>query len=816
MSNLKSTLTAFRVRVLYKILFTFLLVIIIPLLVLSLTITNILQNSAKRETQRNLASGITYIQSLIENEKSELQINAQSIIDDIAKNKHIIQNLNESSFTVSHFLEMKFPGLTIPPENELKDILQFYIYRYPVEVSLRTFEEIEQTLSVRTDILTDVVKEMKNMGRLSDDISTSQLVDGLSVYIVDKSIMDVQSRQLSIGLSAEIVQNYNLDYLKIFRALPIVQMDKQSGRTQLHRASNDIVNRKELLKDGSTRNYYFEEYLRSESALYLQDDHEFLEFLNNCFLQPNKSSKILLTKDGLVVLVGHYLPVVGNTYVFVAGRMISSETFSLLKESVMQDYSILEKVEDPNSVKIQRKMTTLYDGYGNSMSGKFLVQNYDQVLRLFDTAASENLNYLDFFSTTFYNHLSNTYHYYAHPLYDFEVGALQPTSASEQSQNQMQKPYAVLEALILADMPQETRNLQIYLTVMTIISLVLILIASFFINRSIIDPIRKLLHGINTLTEKVKNEERFEHIHVKTKDEISELAAAFNNMADNLQQAHSDLKIYNVHLEEMVEERTKELNAINEELNAQAKQTERELRVAQNVQIATTPQQPEYNIIPEIQVGAALKPMAKVSGDYFDIFKINDDHYGIVVADVSGHGLPSALITAMAKVSFSNESARYVDTKLVCEAVNKNLTKSLADVGFYLTAFFIIVDVKNKRFQYTNAGHHKALLLRSGSNEMKELDSLGFFIGSIVEAEYDCNYQDYQSGDRIYIYTDGIVEARNDQGDFFEEERLNEFILQNRSMDVQDFCNLLMEEVKTFYGNASPNDDRTILVLDVS
>src|SRR5262249_20749372 len=149
-----------------------------------------------------------------------------------------------------------------------------------------------------------------------------------------------------------------------------------------------------------------------------------------------------------------------------------------------------------------------------------------------------------------------------------------------------------------------------------------------------------------------------------------------------------------------------------------------ELNVARHVQIALLP---EGNLDKnQVRIFARLYPMTEVSGDYFDIIQLEDNLYAALVLDVSGHGVPSALVTTMAKVAYINAAGPDKNTAMVSAQVNRSLQPTLVATGFYFTAFFALIDFNRMYFQYTNAGHNPALLLRENSDEVRLLDTDGF------------------------------------------------------------------------------------------
>ena len=277
-------------------------------------------------------------------------------------------------------------------------------------------------------------------------------------------------------------------------------------------------------------------------------------------------------------------------------------------------------------------------------------------------------------------------------------------------------------------------------------------------------------------------------------------------------------------LEEKVRQRTAQLNKANEdmkELNSKLEaaniEMKRELKVASQIQQAIVPK--ELPTQSDFDIGYFWVPMVEVSGDYYDFIDIGEGKYGILIVDVSGHGVPSGLVTTMAKIGFNNHSKPGVTTAEICDMVNREIYSILGDIGFYLTAFYGVFDTNTYELQYTNAGHEPSYWIKKGSNNVDDivlLESPGFFIGSFDGAEYGYNTVKLSPGDIVVFFTDGIPEARNPKGGFYEEERLKELIISNQNMKAQELADYLYDDVVKFAEGRAANDDRTTLIFSVT
>lgn len=198
----------------------------------------------------------------------------------------------------------------------------------------------------------------------------------------------------------------------------------------------------------------------------------------------------------------------------------------------------------------------------------------------------------------------------------------------------------------------------------------------------------------------------------------------------------------------------------------------RDLETARRIQLRLVPQGDQLPERPEIDTFGYYASMENVGGDLYDIMRIGRNAYGILMADVSGHGLPSALITALVKVAFRTKVRWGVSVVEVAEDVNQELYPILSDLDYYVTAFFGILNLEDGSFRYTNCGHHPGLLLQAGTASPREMDSRGRFLGAFDELAATEGSTVLAPGDSFFLFTDGIIESRNFLDEEFGQQRL--------------------------------------------
>ncbi len=262
-------------------------------------------------------------------------------------------------------------------------------------------------------------------------------------------------------------------------------------------------------------------------------------------------------------------------------------------------------------------------------------------------------------------------------------------------------------------------------------------------------------------------------------------------------------------------ERSKLLETGSEEdVSAFVKEIRRQIASAKEIQQSILPDKlPAWNCL---KFAARYIALDEIGGDYYDSFRIKNDRLGLIMADVSGHGVPASLITTMAKVAFATHGQRSTSTKQLLYNVNRDLTSLIAATGFYMTCFALNID-KDLKVTYTNAGHQKAILYRDGTDTFEYLDTDGLFLGvfeTAVDAYEEKEIQLYP-GDRIILYTDGIVEAMNKDKVQYGEERFEDMIRFSSALESDQVADLVIDDVKAFAGDVPLRDDVSILVLEV-
>ena len=258
------------------------------------------------------------------------------------------------------------------------------------------------------------------------------------------------------------------------------------------------------------------------------------------------------------------------------------------------------------------------------------------------------------------------------------------------------------------------------------------------------------------------------------------------------------------------ERHSRELSQAYETLQRRNDEFRHELAMARKVQTTFIPGAADFPQRPELDFAGYYEAMADVGGDLYDVIRIGKNAYGLIMADVSGHGVAAALVTALVKIAFRSRMHWGVATDQVCRAVNEELYDILGEGERYVTAFVAIVNLEDGSIEYTNAGHHPGLLLRDGA--VRQLDSKGNFLGIFEAPEYTAQREPLQAGDRIILFTDGIIESRNVEDRMFGTEGIVEALRQASNGSLEDSADHVLTELIQFMKDPYFEDDITILL----
>ena len=250
------------------------------------------------------------------------------------------------------------------------------------------------------------------------------------------------------------------------------------------------------------------------------------------------------------------------------------------------------------------------------------------------------------------------------------------------------------------------------------------------------------------------------------------------------------------------------------ELSEEGARIESELNIAKGIQKnilpSTFPIFPEYK---EFDIYASMKPAKEVGGDFYDMFLTDENHLAMVIADVSGKGVPAALIMMTARTLIKNTALNGYSADETYNKVNQMLCEGNTS-NHFVTSWFGILDIRNGKLEFVNAGHNPPLLYSKEKNTFEYLKTEPNLILAIMEnTEYQKHEIILKPGDKLFLYTDGVTEAQNENDELYGEERLQDYLNTHIEQDIENTIKGVKDSIDSFVQNAKQFDDITMLEL---
>jgi serine phosphatase RsbU (regulator of sigma subunit) len=254
------------------------------------------------------------------------------------------------------------------------------------------------------------------------------------------------------------------------------------------------------------------------------------------------------------------------------------------------------------------------------------------------------------------------------------------------------------------------------------------------------------------------------------------------------------------------------LAATKEELEIALQSINEEIEMARRVQKSFLPQ--DTCTVPGADICCLYSPSGRVGGDLYDIIPIDDHRTAILLLDVAGHGIPAALISAMAKLSFARHIRKGIEPREIFQRVNSELTNYMPPERF-VTSFLGIFDATSKEFIHARAANPPALLCHAQTCLCEFLSTTGTFIGMFPDVPFEQKTISLASGDKLIMYTDGLIECVNEKGDLFGRPRLETFVRGSMDLDADDTTAELLKAVRTHTAGLPQSDDITLAVMTI-
>ena len=352
-------------------------------------------------------------------------------------------------------------------------------------------------------------------------------------------------------------------------------------------------------------------------------------------------------------------------------------------------------------------------------------------------------------------------------------------------------------ALMMVDvpMPNIIRDLNRYLALTVVItvllSILVLAVILIYLRRRVIAPITLLttnadrfVHSRTSFSEEMLN--------IHTGDEVETLAKALSRMGRDITQYIENLAA---------------VTAEKERIGA-------ELSIATQIQADMLPSIfPAFPERQEFDIYATMTPAKEVGGDFYDFFMVDGRHLAIVMADVSGKGVPAALFMVIGKTLIKDHTDPGADLGAVFTEVNDLLCQSNSE-GMFITAFEGVLDLVTGQFDFVNAGHEIPFIASSGEPFAPHKIRAGFVLAGLEGMRYQCGSMKLEPGDKLFQYTDGVTEATDTDNQLYGMERLEAVLKKNTGKAPHDLLPLVKADIDAFVGEAPQFDDITMLCME--
>ena len=254
-------------------------------------------------------------------------------------------------------------------------------------------------------------------------------------------------------------------------------------------------------------------------------------------------------------------------------------------------------------------------------------------------------------------------------------------------------------------------------------------------------------------------------------------------------------------------------------LSLEKSRIDSDLHLASEVQeLFLTQQFPAYK---GIELDAQYLPSAQVGGDFYDFYKLSSTKFGVCIADVSGKGVPASLLMAICQTNLRHFVHKSSQPSVILKNLNQQLEQRIRQ-DMFITLFFAIVDTKNKKITYSRAGHEPGLILKAKTDDkegssVEELHGGGMAVGMVPCEIFDEMIEDhetnFENGDYLILYTDGVTEATNDEGMEFGIKNLENFVSTNSDLSPKKINRKLISKLDSFSSKQFERDDITLLTI---
>ena len=336
-----------------------------------------------------------------------------------------------------------------------------------------------------------------------------------------------------------------------------------------------------------------------------------------------------------------------------------------------------------------------------------------------------------------------------------------------------------------------------YLVGVTFTTIVLIVVTSIitrkFINKQIINPIKKVTFEAKRFTKENNKINNDLSVNISKVKEINTLANSVDKMEQDI-----------VNYIDNITAITKEKERIGTELH-----------YARSIQQNALPGNfPAFPNRKDFDIYASMNPAKEVGGDFYDYFLVDNDHLALVIADVSGKGIPAALFMMITKILIAENTLSGKTPGEILSVVNNRICKN-NKTNMFVTVWLGILELSTGKLVSANAGHEKPVFYRRNKKFEIENTKHGIVLGAMENYNYKNEENRLQKGDKIFVYTDGIPEATNEEEKMFGLDRMLKTLNKCTNMNPKNIIDNLKKDVDEYVGNATQFDDLTMLCVEI-
>ena len=335
----------------------------------------------------------------------------------------------------------------------------------------------------------------------------------------------------------------------------------------------------------------------------------------------------------------------------------------------------------------------------------------------------------------------------------------------------------------------------VYFILMGLSCIIIFFVARWIVRKRIVHPIRAISQAVESYSEsRLKGnteEESFALLDIRTKDELQELSHVMAAM-------EKDIENYEKDLIQAAEERQKITT---------------ELTVATGIQTNIVPNQfPPFPDHKEFSLYASMDQAKEVGGDFYDFYMIDDQHLGLLIADVSGKGIPAALFMMSSMIMIRDLALSGCSPAKLLEKTNERICRS-NKLDMFVTVWFGILDIENGVITAANAGHEYPAIRQPGGKYELFHDKHGFVVGGMEGVRYKEYTIKLEPGASLFVYTDGVAEATNAHDELYGTKRMLDAVNQVPDASCERILQTITDDVAQFVGEATQFDDLTMLCL---